>query len=72
VADVLTAVPELADITAQLCDPNLDDVPKLDLVGDALARHRLLLVFDDFEQNLSQPGGEAFRDPTVQDVITGL
>ncbi|MGH3914444.1 MAG: CHAT domain-containing protein, partial [Pseudonocardiaceae bacterium] len=72
VANALTTLPELTDTITQLHDQKIDDVHKLALICGVLARHRLLLVFDDFEQNLSRPGGEAFLDPTVQDVITGL
>ena len=32
---------------------------------------RLLVVFDDFEQNLT-PGGGAFADPAIDEVITAL
>src|SRR5262249_25560133 len=40
-------------------------------VAEMLASERLLVVFDDFEQNLV-PGGDAFLDPAFDDVITGL
>ena len=32
---------------------------------------QLLVVFDDFEQNLT-PGGEEFADPAFDDILTGL
>ncbi len=71
-ASALTTIPNLADVEAHLRDPAVDDLPKLDLVCQVLAKQRLLLVFDDFDQNLSRPGGETFLDPTVQDAITAL
>ncbi len=71
VAEAFAVVPELADVTALLRDAGIDDVPKLDLVRRLLGTRRLLLVFDDFEQNLS-PGGDTFLDPTVEDVLAGL
>ncbi|MGH4013485.1 MAG: CHAT domain-containing protein, partial [Pseudonocardiaceae bacterium] len=71
VAGALTALPELANVVPMLHDQSVDDLPKLDLVRRLMAAHRLLLVFDDFEQNLS-PGGTKFLDPTVEDILTGL
>ncbi|MGH3935295.1 MAG: hypothetical protein ACRDS1_10030, partial [Pseudonocardiaceae bacterium] len=72
VGDALPTVPGLAELTATLRDPAIDDIPKLGLVRRVLATHRLLLVFDDFEQNLTRPGSQAFLDPTVQDAISAL
>ena len=54
-----------------LADPDSDDAPKLAAVAGLLTTRRLLLVFDDFEQNLST-GGQAFLDPAIGDVLTGL
>jgi hypothetical protein len=71
-AGALTTIPDLADVAARLRDPAVDDLHKLDLVRRVLATQRLLLVFDDFEQNLSRPGGDTFLDPTVEDAITAL
>ena len=48
-----------------------DDGPKLAAVAGLLAEDRLLLVFDDFEQNLT-PGGQEFTDPAFDDILTGL
>jgi CHAT domain/TIR domain len=56
---------------ARLTDPGADDGPKLAVIAGLLASCRLLVVFDDFEQNLT-PGGEAFLDPAIDEVITGL
>ncbi|MGH4024282.1 MAG: CHAT domain-containing protein, partial [Pseudonocardiaceae bacterium] len=71
-AGALTPIPALADVAAHLRNPAVDDLDKLDLVRRVLATQRLLVVFDDFEQNLSRPGGEAFLDATVEDAITAL
>lgn len=71
-ADALAPIPALTDVAAYLRDPAVNDVGKLDLVRRVLATQRLLLVFDDFEQNLSRPGGETFLDPTVEEAITAL
>jgi tetratricopeptide (TPR) repeat protein len=44
---------------------NLDDLSRLGLLAKALAEEPLVLVLDDFEQNLDLGGG-AFRDPDVR------
>ena len=49
----------------RLADPGTDDGPKLAAVTGLLASQRLLVVFDDFEQNLT-PGGDAFLDPAIE------
>ena len=46
---------------AWLADPGHDDGPKLTAIAGLLKSHQLLLVFDDFEQNLTA-GGD--RSPT--------
>ena len=56
---------------AWLADPGHDDGPKLAAITGLLKSHQLLVVFDDFEQNLTA-GGDAFADPAVDEVITGL
>ena len=71
VAQALGAVPALQEVHRFLTDRDADDGPKLDVVGQLLAAVRLLLVLDDFEQNLS-PGGDAFLDPPVDGAITAL
>ncbi len=48
-----------------------DDGPKLAVVAGLLAEHELLVVFDDFEQNLTR-GGEEFTDPAFDDILTNL
>ena len=58
-------------MAALLADPSIDDRPKLAAIGALLKSRRLLVIFDDFEQNLS-PGGEAFLDPAAEEVITAL
>ena len=41
------------------------------MIARVLRDHRLLLVLDDFEQNLTAGGG-AFLDPPVDDAVTAL
>jgi tetratricopeptide (TPR) repeat protein len=62
---------ELARAGQLLTDPRYDDAPKLAAVAHLLGRHRLLLVFDDFEQNLTT-GGLDFADPAIADAIDTL
>ncbi len=54
-----------------LADPGLDDVPKLAVIGQLLGSARLLVVLDDFEQNLTV-GGDAFLDPAAAEALTTL
>src|ERR1017187_10336415 len=54
-----------------LADPGSDDGLKLAAVAALLTVCRLLVVFDDFEQNLTS-GGHGFLDPVIDDVITDL
>ena len=61
----------LSGVLARLGDPGTDDGPRLAEIIGLLASQRLLLVFDDFEQNLT-PGGDAFLDPAIGEMITGL
>jgi tetratricopeptide (TPR) repeat protein len=56
---------------AMLTDLGGDDGPKLAAIAGLLADRPLLVVFDDFEQNLTV-GGEAFLDLAVDEVITAL
>jgi tetratricopeptide (TPR) repeat protein len=62
---------ELDRIRQLLADPRHDDAPKLAAVAHLLARHRLLLVLDDFEQNLTT-GGQDFTDPATTEAIDTL
>ena len=48
-----------------------DDGPKLATVAGLLAGLRLLVVFDDFEQNLIS-GGDGFADPAFEEIFTTL
>ncbi len=54
-----------------LADPATDDPAKLVAIAATLASDRLLVVFDDFEQNLTG-GGEAFLDPAFDQLLSGL
>jgi tetratricopeptide (TPR) repeat protein len=77
---IAEALPGLADnaqaallrqAKASLTDQASDDGPKLNVVAALLMRFRLLVVFDDFEQNLT-PGGQDFLDPAIGEVISAL
>ena len=54
-----------------LSRPDLDDHLRFDLVRRTLSEDRMLLVLDDFEQNLPVGGG-AFLDPDVGDLLHEL
>ncbi len=54
-----------------LTSSEIDDGPKLGIIADLLRGLRLLVVFDDFEQNLTT-GGDAFLDLAVDEAITHL
>ncbi|GAB4081756.1 CHAT domain-containing protein [Modestobacter muralis] len=56
---------------ARLRDKRVDAADRLIEVAARLGDARLLLVFDDFEQNLTD-GGQAFRDPSVDELFTQL
>ncbi|MBF9129713.1 CHAT domain-containing protein [Plantactinospora sp. S1510] len=70
-ADALLATPGGAEVSRALADPGVDDGVKLQIITDLLAQVRLVLVFDDFEQNLTS-GGHAFSDPAFEGVFTAL
>ncbi len=53
---------------AALVDVSIDDAARLDLVPRLVANRKVLLVFDDFEANLT-PGGEDYLDPGFADVL---
>jgi hypothetical protein len=61
----------LTEAQASLIDPQVDDTSKLALVHQLLSRERLLVLFDDFEQNL-EAGGGAYHDPGFAEVLDGL
>jgi tetratricopeptide (TPR) repeat protein len=67
---LLTAgrAPEVAKLLVQ---PELDDRLRGPLLGRALAENPVLLVLDDFEQNLTT-GGDAFLNPDVADQLRDL
>jgi tetratricopeptide (TPR) repeat protein len=53
-----------AVLADQLSDPRLDDPARLNVVGTVLQTERILLVLDNFEDNLDV-GGAAFLDETT-------
>ncbi|MCR3752899.1 CHAT domain-containing protein, partial [Lentzea californiensis] len=66
VADVLTD-PHIAEL---LREPGRDDAAKMSLVLRILQRERLLVLFDDFEQNLTASG--EFADPGFAEIFALL
>lgn len=66
VADAVTD-PQVAEM---LREPGRDDAEKLSLVLRVLQRVRLLVLFDDFEQNLTTTG--EFADPGFAEIFTLL
>ena len=71
VAASMTGRPDWDEPRAFLTDPQIPDTAKGTLVGELLARARLLVLFDDFEQNLPVGGG-SFTDPGFAEVFAGL
>jgi tetratricopeptide (TPR) repeat protein len=65
------APPDVAADARSLADNDLDDKSRLDLLCGLLQRARLLLVLDNFEDNLA-PGGLAFLDDAVRDLLGQL
>ena len=63
--------PALSRYLDLLADPQVDDIPKLAVIARILRDHQLMLVLDDFEQNLTVGGG-SFLDPPVDDAVTAL
>src|SRR5262249_19812922 len=62
---------ELTQVRHILTAADADDSPKLKVIKWLLANHRLLVVFDDFEQNLTT-GGDVFIDPKAAELVTAL
>ncbi|HEX6367829.1 MAG TPA: TIR domain-containing protein [Longimicrobium sp.] len=56
------------ELGRSLVTDDVDDLTRLDFVQQALAEEPVLLVLDDFEQNL-QTGGGAFLDPDASDYL---
>jgi CHAT domain/TIR domain/AAA ATPase domain len=61
----------LREALTVLADRSLDDPPKLAAITALLGTCRLLLVFDDFEQNLAT-GGQDILDPAIDDALITL
>jgi tetratricopeptide (TPR) repeat protein len=60
--------PEAVELGRLIAANDVDDEARLQLVAKALAEEQVLLVLDDFEQNL-KPGGDEFLDPAVGDIL---
>lgn len=58
-------------LAALLRDRQTDDVTRLQLIGKAVAEEAVILVLDDFEQNLTR-GGDAFLDPDLAEYFAQL
>ncbi|MER5261560.1 CHAT domain-containing protein [Actinosynnema sp. NPDC002837] len=69
VADALTD-PRHSQLVAALRDPRVDATAKVGQVARLLSGTRLLLLFDDFEQNLDPDG--RFLDPGFAELFTAL
>ncbi|MDQ3154408.1 MAG: hypothetical protein M3R63_22705 [Actinomycetota bacterium] len=67
VADALTGTAH-AQLGDALRRPDIDDAQKLGFVLTLLERERLLVLFDDFEQNLTA-GGREFLDPGFAEIL---
>jgi tetratricopeptide (TPR) repeat protein len=71
IASAVEGRPGLERVRETLSAPAVEDTRKLGLVTDLLKRERLLLVLDDFEQNL-EIGGERFLDAGFAEIFTTL
>jgi hypothetical protein len=70
VADALAGTPH-AQLGEALRRPDVDDAQKLGAIFTLLERERLLVLFDDFEQNLT-PGGREFLDPGFAEIVARM
>ena len=70
-ASLQTDNDRLKELAQVLMQENLDDRLKLQAISMALAEHLILLVLDDFEQNLTL-GGAAFRDQAAVEYLRQL
>jgi tetratricopeptide (TPR) repeat protein len=69
VGDALTGTPH-AGLATGLRDPERADAEKLHIVMKLLRQARLLVLFDDFEQNLDVNGG--FLDPGFAEIFLAM
>jgi hypothetical protein len=68
-AGLAAALAGVDDRAVALASAEVPDTAKAALVGQILDTAPVLLVFDDFEQNLG-PGGDGFLDPAFDEVFT--
>jgi tetratricopeptide (TPR) repeat protein len=61
----------LSTLAGRLRQPESDDQERLRDLRALLAQHPVLLVLDNFEDNL-EPGGNTFRDPRLAQVLQEL
>ncbi|WP_322770247.1 CHAT domain-containing protein, partial [Frankia sp. Cr1] len=64
-------IPELVEARTALTDSRHEETDKIALIRALLGEHRLLLLFDDFEQNLTEDG-RRFADPGFAEVFAEL
>ncbi|WP_239340160.1 tetratricopeptide repeat protein, partial [Frankia sp. CiP3] len=64
-------VPELVEARSALTDSRHEETDKIARIRELLGEHRLLLLFDDFEQNLTEDG-RRFADPGFAEVFADL
>jgi len=70
VTDALTATAH-QQLTQELREPGIDDTHKLGIILQVMQRTRLLVLFDDFEQNLTEDT-HAFADPGFVEIFHAL
>ena len=68
---IIEALPPSHPIAERLSQPNLKDELRLRYLAQALAQLPLLLVLDDFEQNLT-PGGGEFLNPELANYLAAF
>jgi len=61
----------LSQVADFLANRDVDDPAKMDVITRLLSSIQMLVVLDDFEQNLTS-GGDAFLDATTDEAITRL
>ena len=71
VGHALTSGPPSSKKLAQAFEKGLDDETQLGLLKQALAEEKMVLILDDFEQNL-KPGGSGFLSDEVGDYLRSL
>lgn len=71
VRSALDELPDTASLVAKLGEEQTDELLRVERVSRALRDHRLLLVLENFEDNLTVDGS-AYREPAIAAVIEAL